>query len=291
MASELCKRWNAEYHHEGPPKDGDLLMHYGLQIQRAREDGHNHVFDRLALGELVYGPILRGQDRIGVNGWRVFMRLLEAADVRRVLCRPPYEQCLYNWTGGVKSETELFTKRDVFNLTYAAYLKIQDDGEPVEDYAMYEYDYTAPEIEGSSPFNRLMGFLTRPPSPIVPHHVIGSRSARYLLVGERGSNLNSPLDLPFYGVTDSALYLTRALDDAGFGEGQLAFVNAYSLTSVIPRALPRTYERVIALGEKASEVCALQNLTHEGVPHPQFWRRFHHHDVRSYADMLKGCRT
>jgi predicted ATPase len=279
LAHQLHQRWQTVYHHAGPPKDEpNLLEHYALQVQKARLDGMNHVFDRLALGEMVYGPILRGKDRLGSAGWTVFKRLLNAASVRRVLCLPRYETCLKNWS----SKEELIQDRATFDRTVQAWSFIQR----IDD-QMFVYDYENPRM-----FDALMVHIDPSVSSgPLPHHMVGSPYADYLVVGQRGSNLNSQLDLPFFGVTDSSRYLNDALQEAGFEEHELAFMNAFPARSVMARRIPTTYKRVIALGEEASDVCASQGVEHDHIPHPQYWRRFKHHSQSTYAGLLQGSRV
>ncbi len=58
----------------GPPPVGvDLASHYLAQVRAARESGFT-IFDRLHIGELIYGPRLRGESRLSQRG----LELLEA---------------------------------------------------------------------------------------------------------------------------------------------------------------------------------------------------------------------
>ena len=45
---------------------------------------------------------------------------------------------------------------------------------------------------------------------------------------------------------------------------------------------------VIALGKKAAEAC--QDREHVELPHPQYWKRFHHHDIDEYIRVLEEAR-
>lgn len=274
LAKDLAIFYGLEYHHEGPPPLGcNVLLHYGAQLQRARErGGRGVVFDRFALGERVYGPILRGQDQLGDEGWRQIRRLITAAGAWEILCLPSYWTCYDNWYAR-RVDTELILNENVFKLTYDRWKEIG---------GMRTYDYTQDSRL------RLCDTLALPTS------LIGSPTARYLFVGDRGSNLSCPVDLAFFGDTDSALYLNRALDMAEYHEWEMAFINAYPLSSgITPRKLPDWKGKIIALGTRATEVCKSQGITGgrlQCVPHPQFWRRFHYHNIEQYADMLRACR-
>src|SRR3972149_6705459 len=77
------------YHREGPPRWEivDLPGHY-LGLLRRMDDT---IFDRLMLGELVYGKILRGWDRVGgEDGLKIFLE--QAPENVIILCLPPYAE-------------------------------------------------------------------------------------------------------------------------------------------------------------------------------------------------------
>ncbi|KKK93931.1 hypothetical protein LCGC14_2687940, partial [marine sediment metagenome] len=88
------------YHHEGPPprrRGWDALAHYGGLLERARRSRRDVVFDRFHLGETIYGPLTRGEDRLGIAGLKLMNRLVHATGARLWLCLPSYGACLKNW--------------------------------------------------------------------------------------------------------------------------------------------------------------------------------------------------
>lgn len=275
LAEHLSKRYWLSYHHEGPPPPGiEPLYHYAKLLDNARHPrGSGVVFDRFALGERVYGPVLRGRDAIGLDGWRVFKRLLKASGAISVLCLPSYEVCHASWASG---RHELILDRQRFNATYSHWVALRAEFDIIYDYR------TSSGLELD---------LHQMNTMIWPPPVIGDPMAKYVLVGDVGSDKNCPVDLAFFGTTDSAAYLTAALDLAGFQENELAWVNAYTLEGYQQRLPDDKRYRLIALGGRAVAACKRQNLDCHAVPHPQYWRRFHHHDMQKYADMLKGARA
>lgn len=279
LARKLCQAFILEYHHEGPPPDGNPLIHYGLQLQRAR--GQNVLFDRFAFGERVYGPVLRDVDRLGEEGWRQMQRLIWAAGAHQILCLPSLETCLSNFQSSDKERGP--RDKDQWAQTYEAYERLVD---PFVDPRMMLYDY---ETETSDELIARLATYEENTARL-SDDMIGHPMARYLFVGERGSNAHLPLDLPFFGITDSALYLNSALDYAGFHEEEIAFINAFPRLSVEPRHIPTDYERVIALGESAAQVCRSQGVEHIQVYHPQYWRRFHYSELALYAKSLERCK-
>jgi hypothetical protein len=273
-AKQLLERYNLEDHHEGPPpKDVPILVHYGAQLEKARHK--SIVFDRFAFGERVYGHVLRNHDRLGEDGWRVFKRLLRSTCAMSVVCLPSYDVCYANWLG---RKGELFKDSDLLRKTYDRYVEVMDYEEH------YEYDYTQPEA-----FETLCcGIdMEMPQLHPLPARVIGSPSARTLLVGDRGGDPTYGVDLPFFGTIESSAYLNKALAIADIPESSLAFVNAFSHELNDYEILPKTFPNIVALGQAAERMCIEQGLQPKRVPHPQYWRRFHHADIYTYAAMLR----
>jgi hypothetical protein len=267
LTETLALRLSCQTHHEGPPpKEGSVLDHYGHLLQDARSKQHV-VFDRLALGERIYGPVMRNEDRLGADGWRIFQRLVMASGARQVLCQPKYETCLANWSSG---RPEYISRVTQFKDVYDRYLEMSVPGQIVYDYERDSLDDLIAKLHV--------------PRKTLPLNMVGSPDATYLFVGERGSGA---FDLPFFGMSHSSGYLNRALELAGFDERDMTFMNAFSLAgreNMIP-----VFPRVIALGKEAGIVCDDQGVDHHQVPHPQYFARFHHADVTGYATLLRNC--
>lgn len=56
------------------------------------------VIDRSFLSEWCYGDVMRGTDRLGLQGIQFFGCLCKLYDVKQVICLPPFETVLANWT-------------------------------------------------------------------------------------------------------------------------------------------------------------------------------------------------
>ena len=87
LARELEKH-GFLYRHEGPPPLGrDQVEYYMRSLNQAIEGPSDVVFDRLYLGELVYGPIIRGIDNLsGLEGLTLFNRLHRSKTIHQYLC-------------------------------------------------------------------------------------------------------------------------------------------------------------------------------------------------------------
>jgi hypothetical protein len=136
LAKLLEQKFGLRYHHEGPPPPGvHPLVHYGNLLASARRMDGGVVFDRLALGERVYGPIFRpdGGDRLGDDGWFVIQATTRALGAIQVLCLPPYEPCHATWAKRKEEGGEMYADR--FREVYSAYTRFVQ----TQDYV---YDWT-----------------------------------------------------------------------------------------------------------------------------------------------------
>src|SRR5512143_3552098 len=249
LAHQLQEEFQLEYHHEGtPPPDEHLLWYYGRVLDSFR--GRRVVFDRFALGERVYGPALRGVDRLGAEGWQVFSRLTAALAAVQLIVLPPPELCKERWVNSQKAE--LFSDPTVLYRTYAAFAYLA-----TTSFELRTYDPTRTSFE-----ELVYGFAEH--NQELPRGMLGYPCATTLLVGDRVGPTYG-VDLPFFDSRGSSWYLTSALRRAGFLEYELAWINAHSADGEV-NELPRAnlkgqpFEQVIALGQNAAAVCAAQDL-------------------------------
>jgi hypothetical protein len=137
--------------------------------------------------------------------------------------------------------------------------------------------------------------------PTLPFGVIGVTSPVFLFVGEQANQ--ETLDLPWVSLTGSSHYLYTCLQDAGYLEQEIAFVNAFDLQGkpvnlrvVEDVTMPRV---VIALGSKAGRearrMLARTTMAH-GMPfhevaHPAYWKRFQSKHRQQYVDELRRIRV
>lgn len=123
---------------------------------------------------------------------------------------------------------------------------------------------------------------------------IGSPRPRALLVGERFGPKQDleHAHVPFVPYPATAgRYLLECLPSRG-GWKEYALVNAYRGWSDETHDLGRLQALLgdpvlVALGNEASAVLRDQDLPHEKIPHPQWWRRFNHHDRLGYTRAIQ----
>lgn len=112
IARILCHALGMEYSHEGPPPPGvEPFTHYWLQLGGAE---YPTVFDRLHLGEIVYGPLLRGKPGLTPEEVMRLNDLAEDMDALIVLCLPPWENCL----AATRAKEELIKDETVLRAAY-----------------------------------------------------------------------------------------------------------------------------------------------------------------------------
>ena len=280
LAKELQERFGLRYHHEGPPPANiPPLYHYARVLEDYR--GSDVVIDRFALGERIYGPIIRGKDGLGPEGWKLIRRQIAAAGAIEVLCLPDYLTVRENWSK--RSATELLKKTELFNQSYRAYSDfVLDD----RNYFVYNYTDTTSHL---TLMNMLEQIRQNVP-PTLPAGYVGDPYARFLFVGERGSNPEAYVDLPFFATVGSSAFLNTALLAAGYLENEVAMVNAYSVTGTEPNKLLK-FPKTIALGNVAALVCQAQGIEHTLIPHPQYWKRFRSQVPHEYIDKLRSERS
>lgn len=270
LARFICHRHVMAYHHEGPPPAGaSLLHHYGGLLANAERPT---VFDRLHLGELVYGPLLRGASGVSSNDLVLMRRLLRGMGVVTILCLPPWSTCYQN----NRDREELIPDEPRLRRAYDAWASLAPTG-----HFDLHYDYTSappfqlPWVESCSP------------------GVIGSPSASVLFIGERTAG--AP-DLPFFNTVNASGFFNAAVAAAGYREDDIAFTNAFTTTGA-PRDLaavcPPSVRVVVPLGRPAT-LAAEDQLSHrvriEPLPHPAFWKRFHFNESKEYTRMLSRIR-
>jgi thymidylate kinase len=283
LARHLAEKFGLKYHHEGPPpREYPPLEHYGALLEShrwaiKRGEIKGVVFDRLALGERVYGPIYRSEERLSGAEWRIFRRLLTAGDVTHIICRPTFDVCLANWSA--RKEREMIQDPNILRAVYERYDELvgKDVG---ADTIHWLYNYTAPRA-----LEQLQSYLDMGWAPLPPG-VIGYSKPQYLFIGEKGAKPSSlTADLPFFGMTNSSSYLNEALEEADFREDEIALTNAQRHDGQ-KVDWPKDVIH-IPLGKIAEAECLARGI-HKfyPLPHPQFWKRFHGKERNAYIEKL-----
>lgn len=273
LARHLCHRFGLGYHHEGPPPpEVNALHHYAALLTNATRPT---VFDRLHLGELVYGELLRGGPGLSASELQLMNRLIRGNGISVIAALPSWNTCLYN----TRRKEELIKDESLLERAWNTWLTVFN----VHTTNLTAFDYQRASLEHFT----LVKFAR------LPDGVIGSPSAEILLVGEQPNS--ALLDLPFFGSKRSSGWLNDRIANANISEQHLALTNALDIRgqardlAFIISQMP-CLKTVITLGRTAKAQVERQHcpafVNYVEVPHPQYWKRFRAGETMQYTDML-----
>lgn len=150
LAGELCKLGYQVQHNGPPPPWKDLTDFYMSQLQTAEQ---KTVFDRLHLGEYVYGPILRNRRGISIGSVIEINNYIESHNGVVVLCIPPWENVLDEWIK--RQESEHIKKFDQLKESYYGFIQLAD--RPYWSRSLITtYDYTK---RAAAPFAKALAVM------------------------------------------------------------------------------------------------------------------------------------
>lgn len=103
LAFSLATQHRMAYHHEGPPPENmSSVEHYTRVLEQLKSPT---IIDRFALGERVYGPILRGHDSLGQEGWEHIQHLIIQKHIFQIICLTPRRVLLKNYLARRRTES------------------------------------------------------------------------------------------------------------------------------------------------------------------------------------------
>lgn len=287
LASDLAEIGYA-VRHTGPPKAGEVpyLSYTGalasaFMFNKAGIDPRPFVFDRLHLGERVYGPVVRDRDTLGPVLHRQIDRILLGIGGLVVYCATEYEVMEKTWRERASQGKELITDTSRYTALFNRYEELIANS-PVT----VRYNYLDPEQQ--------VDFVQSIPLPW-PNRGPGIGAWRpghsTLVVGERIAESHHGVDWPFTGFSGVSTWLTQQLMFADAREEDLYWVNAFQPNTeptdpaFIERLNPK---RIVALGSIARKW--LEDAGHKPieVPHPQYWKRFRAMEEYPLLEVLRA---
>lgn len=285
LARKIERRLAATVHHHGAYAGVEsTVLRYWHSIRTARHVPV--VMDRSWLSEPIYNdlrPVEPRYDRVGPAFKRMLARAAWGARALYVLCLPSVETCLRAWRG--RPTEEMLRREEMVRLVHARYVALTPKN---VDGCLVRYDYTE---EGEPDLDRLEAL--RPPpdrGPGAGHFAPGN----VLLVGEQHSDPASEVaGVPFFSLNRAgcAAWLAERLDEAGAQEKDLYWINAIDPRGrhVAPAFVERLEPRaIVALGRVAETWCRVHGVgPYVAVPHPQVWKRFHHHEPYPLVSTLR----
>jgi hypothetical protein len=277
------QRWQAT--HFGPyPGELKIFHRYLAALnQVAIRRQRPQVFDRSWFSEQVYGPVLRGRDRLGPGSVNQLERVALGLNGVVVLCLPPWDTVCTNF---------MRTRAQQLPRSLMELGKI---------YHWYEVRLGTRQVTCSNVGLRVVvhNYLVDDPLTTLQRALGLSEQHRNrgpglgafkpgvtLVVGDQVSPRapHRERNWPFVADTGCSPWFTDKLLELDVNEGGLYWVNARDHRDKQTKAQP-WYDllqprRVLALGEVARRWCRQQLPTNAPVvllEHPQHRKRFHHH--------------
>ncbi len=276
---------HAYYEHCGPPplpasRTGwnPAFRQYLEVVLQAAMRPEDTVFDRLMYGELIYGPLLRGDSSFQWWHVRMLERVLLSYQGLVVFCLPEYKACLNTWNA--RRAEELVDNADTLEQIYAAYQGIiLRNSLP---HVVFDY-----ETDGFIGADKFLANLDERRPPLNDGPGVGMFAPGVtLLVGEQINEKAAVNDhWPFVSGHGASRWLTQRLVESGVPETDLYWINAkranglWTSPGFVQRLLPK---QIIAMGGVAKEWCQRYKLPHNEVPHPAYWSRFHASEPENY---------
>jgi len=122
--------------HNGPPKTDDPFREYALQIEESAKV--NTVFDRLHIGEMIYGPILRGKSRITLYQYEELNEVIKRMGGLVVICLPPWRNVIDCWSE--HQAQEHIKEYGQLRESYKKFCQVLEDN-AYQGYWHYDYTY------------------------------------------------------------------------------------------------------------------------------------------------------
>lgn len=285
LAKEL-EKYGWEYRHEGPPPPGrDQLEYYKCELYNALTSPKNVVFDRLYLGETIYGPIFRKCDSVGKEGLKLFNRILLSKSVLHYICMPSDRSLEHNYLLKMNDPHDYVKGLNNFNKVVSAYhasILLPN---------MHVFDYESDTLESilSDVYNGIFDQTE------LPDGTIGSKTAKYLFVGDTP---NHPfVDWPFFHTGGSSGYMNQTLELCRFREEDIALTNAFSPLNFEHKAIDiisklQKLKYIFLMGTKASVWWNKSNVyvphikVHH-IEHPSFMKRFRGSNAQVFASRIQ----
>lgn len=278
LESELKSDLDVVQLHRGP-LHGDPLQEYALSV--ASSATHRTIIcDRWHWGELVYGPIYRGESKIDTAKFR-WLELWMLAHGTQVYHVTQPESVILS---RLRSRGEDFIDLSDVSRISSGFTAVASRS------PLYGGDLS-PEGDTSElvkSVGQSFRYHASRPNEITARYksFIGDPLPRALLVGDTpggGGDADNRAFLP--GSGNSGEYLLTALPETFWPT--VAIANSACESGRLGELVDDLYQpAVIALGQAAHQRLDEEGVPHAGVPHPQWVRRFKHSDRERYGQLI-----
>ena len=274
--------------HKGQPTPGlDAFSEYELPLEEPdlRRMCHSTrdlvVMDRWHAGEIVYGTLYRNTTRLTEASMLHVEMALSAIGALKMLVQPAQLPVLQD---RLTERGEDFLRPEHVHLVHSWY----------ETHGKVNGYRRGSSVSPSEALKHAEALAVDAHAADIrtwPGYV-GDATPAVLLVGDQrndGPRARLEFRRAFtpWDNGGSALYLMRALHQAEMRR-RVGIINANEVGVDLGLIGKLPYQtNVVALGNHASKALRNAGVTHEKVPHPQWWRRFKHSGIDVYAATIK----
>lgn len=125
-----------------------MLDFFRIPLEQAMEEHPYVVCDRLHLSDYIYGPLMRGGSVMSKFNEGVIDTILDYNNGQVVICLPPMDIALQNYTAKLRQGLEYVTKVDTWREVYVQYYHLVKKNQP--KYLWYDYTLIDAESFASS---------------------------------------------------------------------------------------------------------------------------------------------
>lgn len=265
----------------GPPDDREILEQYEMDLQCYRPMRDEHfILDRWHVGELIYGPMLRGTSRLDEVRLRHLTMFLWAKGAFVIhLTAPPLEVVRRRRERG---ELDLIEDHQVKTVIHAYWDTVGEWTNVAHAYWGKSGDTDITVVTNALKQARVMEFNAASLNDFPTY--IGPSDPQFLLLGERrNQTTDDRWQAAFVPVPagNSGHYLLSSIPGH-----MLPFVGIANAMEEDLASLLQVLDmpNVVTLGREADR--AAHGYPHGSVPHPQYWRRFYHNYRGDYRRIL-----
>jgi thymidylate kinase len=281
LANAISEKFGCKIVHFGKPKKHPATEY----AEYALSNNDNLVLDRFYLGELVYGPLLRG--KCGINP-------LEFATLERILRK---KQAILIQT---TTDVTLANKRLAVSTQHEAVDNLQNEKAALGFSQVIGRSNIQKIIKYDGSTRENLDNLLRQLEQLVDWAELDQitiqkvctgigtvTGPKIVFVGEAVNKNVTWLDLPF-DKGFSSQFLLDSFQAAGVPEDLVYLCNADKLESEEVDFLTRDKTVFVSLGKKADAKLKLLDVPHHSLPHPQFIKRFQWKNKGQYAKDIKA---
>lgn len=230
------------------------------------------ILDRWHVGELIYGPLLRGKSQLTVRQASYIEMVMQALGCHFIHLSAPLEVLEQRWD----EQPDDLIKREWLGRVRNGY----------DMYTLVRKHWQVYPL-GVSSSNR---WDVTYPSPF-PGRYVGPKEPAVLLLGDRRNDTALPWPFVPRRAT-SGHWLLGALEVAGINHMTVGVANANEFETCDLYALWSMLQRppVVTLGKNAESAWRMTGCPDaRSIPHPQYMRRFHHQEYESYGTLVKAA--